>query len=316
MTQLPVLDSADIVEARGPKNPLNPQRPYAYYAELERAPNGRVEDVLTLLLTNHECPFRCVMCDLWKNTLDTPTPRGAIAEQIAWGCQQLPPANHIKLYNSGNFFDAKAVPTADLADIASLVAHLETVIVENHPAFCGSGCVDFSQRINGQLEVAIGLETVHEPTLQWLNKRMSLDDYQTACRFLREHSIALRSFVLLRPPGMSDEEGMEWALRSVEFAFESGVRCVAIVPVRAGNGVMDQLQQSGHFQPPTLATMERTLDRALGFADSGHRVFVDLWDVEHFAECNVCVAARKERLHQINLTQRPLAPVTCDVCGR
>ena len=32
-----------------------------------------------VFLTNRECPFRCVMCDLWMNTLDETVPRGAIA---------------------------------------------------------------------------------------------------------------------------------------------------------------------------------------------------------------------------------------------
>ena len=33
-------------------------------------PTGGCVDVATLFLTNRECPFRCLMCDLWKNTLE------------------------------------------------------------------------------------------------------------------------------------------------------------------------------------------------------------------------------------------------------
>ena len=54
-----------------------------------------------------------------------------IAEQIRWALDQLPPARHIKLYNSGNFFDPNAIPPEDYEQIAELVSGFDTVIVES-----------------------------------------------------------------------------------------------------------------------------------------------------------------------------------------
>ena len=82
---------------------------------------GCVEDVATLFLTNRECPFRCLMCDLWRNTTDTRVPPGAIPQQIDYALARLPAARHIKLYNSGNFFDHQAIPPEDYAAIAERV---------------------------------------------------------------------------------------------------------------------------------------------------------------------------------------------------
>ena len=44
--------------------------------------------------------------------------------------------------------------------------------------------------IDGQLEVAVGLETVHEAVLESLNKRMTLQDYETAVRRIRDYIAA------------------------------------------------------------------------------------------------------------------------------
>ena len=44
-------------------------RPYAFFVEEERSASGEVVPVATVFLTNRECPWRCLMCDLWKNTL-------------------------------------------------------------------------------------------------------------------------------------------------------------------------------------------------------------------------------------------------------
>ena len=100
----------EIVSRRPAKNTLDPYRPWAMFVEPERTAAGVVEDVATVFLTNRECPFRCLMCDLWKNTLDDRVPTGAIPVQIRYAIEMLPPAKHIKLYNSGNFFDAQAIP--------------------------------------------------------------------------------------------------------------------------------------------------------------------------------------------------------------
>ncbi len=88
-TELPTIDDAWILRQRGPRNRVVSDRPYAHLVEPERTADGTVEDVLTIFITNRECPFRCLMCDLWKNTTDVPVPSGAVPEQIRWAFSQL-----------------------------------------------------------------------------------------------------------------------------------------------------------------------------------------------------------------------------------
>ena len=134
----PQITDQDILSLRPPKNRLDPWRPYACLVEPERSAAGSLDDVLTVFLTNRECPFRCTMCDLWRNTLDERVPLGAIPAQIDHAIQTLPPARHIKLYNAGNFFDSQAIPPEDHAAIATKVRQFQTVIVENHPRLCAA----------------------------------------------------------------------------------------------------------------------------------------------------------------------------------
>src|SRR5579863_8443325 len=143
MRPAPEIDDQFIRSARPHKNPVDPQVPYAWLVEPEMAASGLVEDVATIFLTNRECPFHCLFCDLWKNTTDARVPLGAIPHQIEYALARLPPARHIKLYNSGNFFDRQAIPHEDYPAIARAVAGFDTVIVENHPALCGHACVEF-----------------------------------------------------------------------------------------------------------------------------------------------------------------------------
>lgn len=309
---LPRLSDKEIVAARPPKAAVDPAEPYAYLVEPERMDAGEVEDVATVFLTNRECPFRCLMCDLWKHTTDETVPEGAIPAQIDFALDRLPPIHHIKLYNSGNFFDRKAIPPSDYAAIAERVTGFDTVIVENHPKLCNDACVAFRDRLEGRFEIALGLEIAHPTVLDRLNKRMTRDDFRRAVAFLREHDINVRTFILLRPPFMSEAEGVEWALRSIEFAFDAGVQCCSVVPTRAGNGIMSQLAADGHFAPPSIASIETVLEE--GVRRHRGRVFMDLWDLGRFVDCDRCRPRRRERLHQMNLTQTVLPPIACP-CG-
>jgi radical SAM enzyme (TIGR01210 family) len=280
-----------IVARRGQRSELDPRRPWAFFVEEERSKDGERVPVATVFLTNRECPWRCLMCDLWKNTLAESAPAGAIPEQIDYALGRLPAARQIKLYNSGSFFDPRAIPPGDYAAIAARVRSFERVIVENHPALVGEAAVRFRDLVGRPLEVAMGLETVHPEILPRLNKRMPLDQFRGAADFLRANGIDLRVFILVKPPFMREEEAVEWAARSVDFAFDCGATAITLIPTRGGNGAMEELS----FAPPKLETLEAAFEYGLGLRRG--RVFVDLWDVR--AED----ASRLERLRELNLTQ-------------
>jgi archaeosine synthase beta-subunit len=302
-----------ILSQRGAKNRLDPGQPYAFLEESERSERGELVDVATLFLTNRECPYRCLMCDLWKNTLDERVPAGAIPAQIRYALERLPPARWVKLYNSGSFFDPSAIPPVDDEAIARLIAPFERAIVECHPAVLGPRCLRFQERIAAELEVAMGLETAHPGVLERLNKRMTLASFARGAAFLAENGIDLRVFILLRPPFMTEAEGLEWACRSLDFAFDHGAAVCSVIPTRGGNGALEVLARAGQFAPPSLASMEAAVEYGVRLGRG--RVFLDLWEAERFAPCQACAAARLARLAEINRTQSVGPRVGCSSCG-
>jgi archaeosine synthase beta-subunit len=294
--------SDDWIVARRPsRHAVSPDRPYAYMVEPEPAGDGRLVDVATLFLTNRECPFRCLMCDLWKNTLENSVAPGQIPEQIRWGLSQLPPAQHLKLYNSGNFFDPRAIPPEDYAEIAHLAEPFERLIMECHPRLVGRRFREFRRLHRGELEVAMGLETVHPEVLPRLNKAMTLDDFARAAQSLRAEGAHVRAFILVRPPFLTDGEGLEWARRSLDFAFAVGVECCSLIPTRAGNGALEELARDGLFARPSLDSLEQALEYGLSLRAG--RVMLDLWDIGQVSPDAPNRAERIARLARINLTQ-------------
>jgi len=308
-----MLDSTEIIELRSEKNEVRPDRPYHFMHEQERGDDGELKEVNAIFLTNSECPFKCVMCDLWKNTLEQPVEEGAIPGQISYALERLPKARVIKLYNNGNFFDRKAIPYSDYQPIADLLTGSERVIIENHPKLCGEACLEFQEMLEGQLEIAMGLETIHPDVLPKLNKKITTDDFREAAVFLTDNGIDSRAFILLNPPYLTDpDKNIEWTVKSLRYAFDCGVSACSIIPTRDGNGAMEKLRDEGLYVPPAISALEEAFNK--GLAVNKGRVFVDLWDLERFSTCAHCFEKRKDRLHAMNLNQKILPPVKCEYC--
>lgn len=278
--------------------------------EIEAADgNGNLANVITVLLRGSECSFKCTMCDLWKATHLGPTPVGNLPAQIRSAIEM--PSNPsaanaarwIKLYNASNFFAPYNVPTEDLPAIASLVKNFDRVIVENHPLLT-SKVAGFADLLNGRLEVAMGLETIEPNSLRNLNKQITVDEVQRATAQLTSQGIDVRLFVLLRPPGLSESAGIEWCLASIDAARCWGARHVSVIPVRGGNGAMEQLQASGQFEPPLASSLEIVIRESVRM--SSMVVTADLWDWTRLRGlCPNCSDIRHQRMQQMNLTQSP-----------
>jgi archaeosine synthase beta-subunit len=334
-----------IEQLRGPKTAIDVDQPLGALWEQEPSRSAAaaepsvvaVADVLSVFLAGAECAFRCTMCDLWKQTLPGPTPPGALTRQLRQalvsagpsarhsaageptaGSEQLPvavpPEQWIKLYNASNFFDSRCVPRQDWDDLAGSVKRFNRVIVENHPRLIDDGVADFAGRLSGTLEVAMGLETVHEHSLALLNKQMTLADFERAADILRRSAVDLRVFVLLQPPGTRAEQAVHWVLESLRFAEHCGARHCSVIATRGGNGIMEALTAAGLFTPPDAFSLERVLTLALTAA-LPMVVTADLWDWERLqGHCHRCRDLRRQRMLEMNLLQKvvPAIGVDCD----
>ncbi len=301
-----------IVERRPARDQLDPERPGAFFVEPELSADGVVREVATIFLTNRECPWKCVMCDLWQHTMEVASPPGSIVRQIKHALAQLPHVPVLKLYNSGSFFDPRAIPKAELPDIAMLCGRFQEVIVECHPALVGPGTVEFARQLRGRLQVALGLETAHPEALERINKRITVQSFEVAAGFLRVNGISVRTFLLVHPPFIEASAQKRWLQQSIRTAFDAGSSVVSLIPTRNGNGAMEDLRALGLFEGPALRDVEDGL--AFGIGLNQGRVFGDTWDLSRFARCPTCAQARVARVRRMNLEQKLLPRLECSEC--
>ncbi len=306
-----------ITSQRPPRREVGVNHPRAVFREQEVDRSGILRDVLTVILTGRECPWKCLMCDLWRDTSLTPIPPGAVVRQIESVLSQHPQPEVIKLYNAGSFFDPLSVPPQDDASIATLLQGIGRVVVECHPHLIGKRAFDFRDRLSAKLEIAVGLETVDPIALDRLNKRVSLETFCRVGEKLHEEKIDLRTFILVQPPFQPANEAIRWAFKSAAFAIcEMGTGVVSLIPTRSAEGAMETLRQSGDFTPPTLKLFLEAVRRVHQTMAADARILADVWDLESFGESAEITRSIREELIRLNLSQsatrseglRPAAP--------
>jgi len=285
---------------------------------------GGLVSCRTYFLVGSECRFTCSMCDLWKYTLrETNTPLGSLAvqiqslhNQVSFEEQPAASPEWIKLYNASNFFDPANIHPDEYDSIAKLCNGFQRVVVENHASLLSSkktqdSVCRFRDLIDGQLEVAMGLETIDPNGIKWLNKSMSLDQFEQAVEFLIHEEILVRSFVLLQPLGTPIDESVEWAVKSCQQASSWGAQRVSLIPTRKGNGFVESVSNELTWKPPTARQLESAFEALLGssqaneFGESRSSIYtVDLWDWKTLAgTCAACSQLRLDRLERMNHRQ-------------
>ena len=365
------LQSSEIRKLRPKKPSRHIGESMGYVRELEADGLGGVVNARTYFLVGSECRFTCSMCDLWKYTLeDRQTPKGSLVSQVhalhrefgkryggragfeRFECNAIGVSGAsrewLKLYNAANFFDNWNVPSEERLAIAQQCMDFERVVVENHAAmFQSRGVRDevlrFRDRLVGELEIALGLETIEPESMRILNKGMRLDQFQDAVEFLVREGVHTRAFVLLGPPGVALGESVRWAKAACTQAVLWGVERCCVIPTRGGTGWLDLGKRLGYWKPPTRFELEQVLEvlqlegefgegreskvEAMRKLQVGSPVrvrpvyTVDLWDWDLLdrgnCESTVCHLIRKERLSQMNLQQRciPWANLQSCRCG-
>ena len=88
-------------------------------------------------------------------------------------------------------------------------------------------------------------------------------------------------------------------------AIASGARHVSVIPVRAGNGWVDELIRTNRYQLPVASQLERVLEAALSQSRRNSVVTADVWDWQIVrGHCTNCSQLRLQRLERMNRTQQ------------
>ena len=159
----------------------------------------------------------------------------------------------LKIYNSGSFLDPEEIPKKVQKEILEMACeHFDRVLIESRPDYITQASLE---PINGltELEVAIGLESANNNVLMHsINKGFSFQDYERAAKLLNSKTIALRTYLLLKPPFLTEGDAIRNVVDSIQ-AVQEYSETISINPMNIQNFTfVESLFRKGEYHPPYL----------------------------------------------------------------
>jgi len=166
----------------------------------------------------------------------------------------------IKLYTSGSFLDPQEIsPTEQQKIIGILSERYDHVLIESRPEFINRTLLE-DYRSTISMEVAVGLESAtDEVLLHSINKGFTYHDYLESAEVLHSLDIPLRTYLLLKPPFMTEGAAIRDTKESIR-AVEELSATISINPMNVQrNTLVEDMFRKGGYNPPYLWSLLEVL---------------------------------------------------------
>jgi radical SAM enzyme (TIGR01210 family) len=166
--------------------------------------------------------------------------------------------------------DENEIPVEAQEKIFNMINEFENiseVIIESRPEFVTKKSLNRLTKIlekDKQLEIGIGLESSNDfIRLNNINKGFLFADYVKAVKTAIKEEVRVKSYLLLKPPFLTEQEAIADTYQSVIDAIEAGSRSISINPVNIQKGTfVYDLWQNGLYRSPWFWSVRKVLKDA------------------------------------------------------
>ncbi|MFP4633281.1 MAG: archaeosine biosynthesis radical SAM protein RaSEA [Halobacteriales archaeon] len=246
----------------------DPSEPIRVWIDKDRTPDG-VGSSLTIVFNTDGCRWAraggCTMCGYVGEAAEGSVTESALLEQLDAALEherrEGEKADNVKIYTSGTFFDRREIPPEARRRILDEFSD-RRVVVESLPDFVEADVVsDAVDRVRS-LDVAVGLETADDHVRrECVNKYFEYDEFERAASVARRCDAGVKTYLLMKPPFLSEREALEDAVESTRKASEES-HTVSVNPCNVQRYTMvDHMHYRGGYRTPWLWSVVELLRR-------------------------------------------------------
>jgi radical SAM enzyme (TIGR01210 family) len=248
------------------------QTPEALWKEEDLLDGERVR-AMVLILRTSGCWWSkkkgCLMCG-FNSASDSSIGLSDLLAQLKVAIDRYGDEKFVKIYTSGSFLDRNEVPLEARQAILEAFPSAKRILFESRPEFVTAE--ELGTLPNERVQVALGLESANDEVLRrCVQKGFLVEDYVRAASLLREKGIPVRTYLLLKPPFLTEKQAMIDTIKSIEFAAPYS-ESISINPINVQKDTMvERLWRRGDYRPPWLFSLVEVLKA--GKALTEKRVF-------------------------------------------
>lgn len=265
---------------------------------------------LTVILHTIGCSWwrssgGCTMCGYNAAVSDASITQDSILRQFDSAWNSISGHSLVKIYTSGSFLDDNELATATRDAILKRAGEAGVrLLFESRPEYVNRELIDHCLSICPNIEIALGLESANEEVLsKSIHKGFHVADYRRAAEIARDAGTSVRTYLLLKPPYLTEGEAVRDAIDGVREA--SGFsRVISLNPVNVQRGTLvDKMHWEWAYRPPWLWSILKVLKEAEADGSVLISSLVGAGSVRGPHNCGDCDADVIVAIDGFNLTQ-------------
>ncbi len=242
--------------------------PVAVWHERDQVKGKTVDAGVVILRTTgcrHFLDGGCTMCG-YNVESDERMGSSDLTGQFERALGDLGEVGMLKVYTSGSFLDPCEIPDETSQVILRTCRDRGIrLLFESRPEFVTDAAINKALTFHDDLEVALGLESSNDLVLRHsINKGFERKDYDRAAHVLRESAVPIRTYVLLKPPFLTESEAIGDSIATIKYALEVS-DTVSLNPVNVQKGTLvERLWRTWAYRPPWLWSVLQVLKESAG----------------------------------------------------
>jgi len=227
--------------------------------------SGRISDAMVVIMRTRGCCWAetggCTMCGYRQASVNTVMEED-FNKQIDEALSKYNKEPFVKIYTSGSFLDANEVPIPVRQRILREFSGCERILFESRPEFVTEEAVaDLPKTVT----IALGLESSDPDVLKTsINKGFTPEDSRRAGILIKNADLTVRTYLMLKPPFLSESAAIEDTIRSALFADEFSDE-ISVNPLNVQRGTYaERLWRAGDLRPPWIWSLAEVLRRLSG----------------------------------------------------
>ncbi len=296
--------------------------------------SGEGANRLMIVLTTKGCEYAhnndggCTVCGFMNHAREDITD-GEIVGQLEFAVDNLDLSGvkEVDLLTLGSFLNDREVSPEARSRLLGKLAGLpevEVVSIESRAEYVSVEKLRQVRELLGgkMVDFGIGLESADDHVRNnIINKGLSRKAFERIVKQVKEAGCSLLVYLLIKPPGLSETEAIEDAVKSVDYVFEIARRCdvrarVAFEPVFiCENTLLEKLFKDAKYRLVNLWSVVQIVKRVHGQGT----VFIGLSDENLSRDrlpssCDKCNSSIIRALEHYNFNQdiSGLEALTCD----
>ena len=255
----------------------NPTKPVRCWSEKDVLDNKTV-DAFVIIFRTRGCSWSlnsgCSMCGYFNDSMWEKVSDADLLSQFDRAMELYSGEKFVKIFTSGSFLDDNEIPLKVRRKILTkLTETTDKISVESRPEYITDKKMEDINNILGSksFEIGIGLETANDFIRDYsINKGFTFDDYKKAADILKKNRFELKTYVLVKPPFITEKESIEDSIKTVD-KIKKFTDTISFNPTNVQrNTLVEYLWKRRQYRPAWLWSVVEILKKSKKIAGDIH----------------------------------------------